>query len=81
MDLYYQGNIPNGAGLSSSASIEIATAVMVNEWYSLGHSTLDLVLISQEMENRYIGVNCGIMDQFAVGFGKAQRGSSLTVAA
>ncbi|MCM2606385.1 galactokinase [Rossellomorea marisflavi] len=74
MDLYYQGNIPNGAGLSSSASIEIATAVMVNEWYSLGHSTLDLVLISQEVENRYIGVNCGIMDQFAVGFGKAQRG-------
>ncbi|QPC45542.1 galactokinase [Mangrovibacillus cuniculi] len=72
VDLYYVGNIPNGAGLSSSASIELATAVMVKELFTLPYETLDLVKLSQAVENRYIGVNCGIMDQFAVGFGKAE---------
>lgn len=72
VDLYYVGNIPNGAGLSSSASIELATAVMVKELFTLAYETLDLVKLSQSVENRYIGVNCGIMDQFAVGFGKAE---------
>lgn len=72
VDLYYVGNIPNGAGLSSSASIELATAVMVKQLFTLPYETLDLVKLSQAVENRYIGVNCGIMDQFAVGFGKAE---------
>ncbi|WP_027408506.1 galactokinase [Anoxybacillus tepidamans] len=69
-DVFYYGNIPNGAGLSSSASIELATAVMVNALYSAGIEMLELVKISQKVENKYIGVNCGIMDQFAVGMGK-----------
>lgn len=70
LDIFFEGNIPNGAGLSSSASIELVTAVLVNEIYQLGASMLDLVKLSQNVENQFIGVNCGIMDQFAVGFGK-----------
>ncbi|SER61380.1 galactokinase [Salisediminibacterium halotolerans] len=66
----FYGNIPNGAGLSSSASIEVVTGVF---WDSLENFNLDrvrLVQIAQEAENEFIGVNCGIMDQFAVGMGK-----------
>lgn len=70
LDIFFEGNIPNGAGLSSSASIELVTAVLVNEIYQLGVSTLELVKLSQTVENQFIGVNCGIMDQFAVGFGQ-----------
>lgn len=71
IDVLYYGNIPNGAGLSSSASIELATAVMLNELFQLRMEMMELVKISQKVENEYIGVNCGIMDQFAVGMGKA----------
>ena len=60
----------NGAGLSSSASIEMVTAVALNELFEAGFSTLDLVRMSQKAENEFVGMNCGIMDQFAVGFGK-----------
>jgi len=70
MDLYFYGTIPNGAGLSSSASIELVTAYMLNKWYEFGLDRLELVQLSQKVENEFIGVNCGIMDQFAVGFGK-----------
>jgi len=70
MDLLFYGNIPNGAGLSSSASIELVTSVLINEWYQLGLSQLELVKTSQWVENEFIGVNCGIMDQFSIGFGK-----------
>lgn len=69
-DVLYFGNIPNGAGLSSSASIELATAVMATELYQLPFSKLELVKLSQKAENNYIGVNCGIMDQFAIGMAK-----------
>ncbi|MCL9969928.1 galactokinase [Anoxybacillus kestanbolensis] len=71
IDVLYYGNIPNGAGLSSSASIELVTAVMLNHLFQLNIEMLELVKISQQVENEYIGVNCGIMDQFAVGMGKA----------
>ncbi|MBA2878457.1 galactokinase [Anoxybacillus kamchatkensis] len=71
IDVLYYGNIPNGAGLSSSASIELVTAVMLNELFQLNIEMMELVKISQKVENEYIGVNCGIMDQFAVGMGKA----------
>lgn len=71
IDVLYYGNIPNGAGLSSSASIELVTAVMLNYLFELNIEMLELVKISQQVENEYIGVNCGIMDQFAVGMGKA----------
>ncbi|WP_420796818.1 galactokinase [Bacillus safensis] len=69
-DIVYGGNIPNGAGLSSSASIELVTAVCINEWHSFGVSNVDLALLSQRAENEFIGVNCGIMDQFSIALGK-----------
>ncbi|OLP66908.1 Galactokinase [Bacillus pumilus] len=69
-DIVYGGNIPNGAGLSSSASIELVTAVLINEWYSFGVSSVDLALLAQRAENEFIGVGCGIMDQFAISLGK-----------
>jgi galactokinase len=70
MELLYYGDVPNGAGLSSSASIEMVTAVALNDIYNGGLSTLDLVKMSQKAENEFVGMNCGIMDQFAAGFGK-----------
>jgi galactokinase len=70
LELLYYGDVPNGAGLSSSASIEMVTAVALNEFFKAGLSTLDLVKMSQKAENEFVGMNCGIMDQFAVGFGK-----------
>jgi len=70
LELLYYGDVPNGAGLSSSASIEMVTAVALNEFFNAGFNTLDLVKMSQKAENEFVGMNCGIMDQFAVGFGK-----------
>jgi len=72
-DIAYYGDIPNGAGLSSSASIELLTAVIANAFLGLNLSMLDMVKLSRDVENKYIGVNCGIMDQFAVGFGKKDK--------
>lgn len=69
-DILIYGNIPNGAGLSSSASLEVLTAVILNDTFNLNINMIDMVKISQEAENKFIGVNCGIMDQFAVGMGK-----------
>ena len=69
-EFLYYGDVPNGAGLSSSASIEMVTAVAMNEFLSTGLDTLQLVRMSQKAENEFVGMNCGIMDQFAVGFGK-----------
>lgn len=69
LDVLFYGNIPNGAGLSSSASIELAMAALLNEIYQLKLDTLTLVKISKQTENDYIGVNCGIMDQFIIGMG------------
>ena len=70
LELLYFGDVPNGAGLSSSASIEMVTAVALNELFNTGFSTLELVKLSQRAENVFVGMNCGIMDQFAAGFGK-----------
>lgn len=70
LDAWFYGNIPNGAGLSSSASIELATAFGLNTIYKLGLKPLELVKLGQRAENEYIGVNSGIMDQFAIGMGK-----------
>jgi galactokinase len=69
-DVLFNGNIPNGAGLSSSASIELATAVILQGIYETNFSTVELVKMSQHAENEFIGVSCGIMDQFAIGMGK-----------
>jgi galactokinase len=70
LELLYYGDVPNGAGLSSSASIEMATAVALNDFFNASFSTLELVIMSQKAENEFVGMNCGIMDQFAVGFGR-----------
>ncbi|MBK8883663.1 MAG: galactokinase [Bacteroidales bacterium] len=70
LEMLYYGDVPNGAGLSSSASIEMVTAVALNDFFNAGFGTLDLVKMSQKAENEFVGMNCGIMDQFAVGFGK-----------
>jgi galactokinase len=69
VDLLYSGDIPNGAGLSSSASIEMVTAFAMNEIFGFGMDRMELVKISQRAENNFVGVNCGIMDQFASGMG------------
>lgn len=69
-DAYFYGNIPNGAGLSSSASIEVLTGVMANALGGFGLENKELAVISQKSENEYNGVNCGIMDQFAVAMGQ-----------
>jgi galactokinase len=71
LDLLFYGNIPNGAGLSSSASIEVLTAFAINDLFALGLDKIKLVKMAQKAENEFVGVNCGIMDQFAVGMGKA----------
>jgi galactokinase len=70
LEFLYSGDVPNGAGLSSSASIEMVTAVALNDFFNSGIGRLDLVKMSQKAENEFVGMNCGIMDQFAVGFGK-----------
>jgi galactokinase len=69
-DVAIYGNIPNGAGLSSSASLELLMAVMMDKLFELNIDRVDLVKFSQEAENKFVGVNCGIMDQFAIGMGK-----------
>jgi galactokinase len=69
VDLLYSGDIPNGAGLSSSASIEMVTAYAMNDLFGFGFDRMDLVKLSQRAENQFVGVNCGIMDQFASGMG------------
>lgn len=69
MDLYFYGNIPNGAGLSSSASIELLTGIIVEDVFNLKLERLTLILMGKKVENDFIGVNSGIMDQFAIGMG------------
>ena len=70
LDIVYFGNIPNGSGLSSSASIEVVTSVILKEEFGFDVSMIDISLISQLAENKFNGVNCGIMDQFAIAMGK-----------
>lgn len=70
LDILYYGNIPNGAGLSSSASIELLTGFIVQTLFGLDIDRLELIKTGQRVENEFIGVNSGIMDQFAVGKGK-----------
>ncbi len=73
LDFLFYGNIPIGSGLSSSASIEIATAFALNTYYNLGYDKLALVKIAKRVENDFIGLNSGIMDQFAVTFGEKDK--------
>lgn len=70
LNIYFYGNLPAASGLSSSSSIELLTGTIINDYYQLGKSPLDLIKLGQQVENQYIGVNSGIMDQFAIGMGK-----------
>lgn len=69
-DILVYGNIPNGAGLSSSASVELATGIMLEGLFDFKMDRVELVKVCQFSENHFNGVNCGIMDQFAIGMGK-----------
>ncbi len=70
MDLILSGNIPNGSGLSSSASVEVLTGHILRDFFGFQVSNQELALIGQYSENKFNGVNCGIMDQFAIAMGK-----------
>lgn len=71
LDLLLFGNIPNGSGLSSSASVEVLTGYILKELFGFDVTNQDLALIGQFSERNFNGVNCGIMDQFAIAMGKA----------
>ncbi len=71
MDLLLFGNIPNGSGLSSSASVEVLTGYVLKDLFGFDVSNQDLALIGQFAENQFNGVNFGIMDQFAIAMGRA----------
>ncbi|WP_196590162.1 galactokinase [Pectinatus frisingensis] len=64
------GNLPGGAGLSSSASLEVLTAMILKEFYGLAIDRLEMAKLCQKAENQFVGMNCGILDQFAVAMGK-----------
>jgi len=66
IDCLFSGNVPNGAGLSSSASIEVVTAFAINEIFQCQLSLMDLIEMAQAAENDFVGMQCGILDQFAV---------------
>lgn len=70
MDLLLNGNIPNGSGLSSSASVEVLTGFILKDFFGFEVSNQELALIGQYAENKFNKVNCGIMDQFAIAMGK-----------
>ena len=70
-DILFFGNIPAGSGLSSSASLEVLTGLVIRDLFGFGDITqVDLAKIGQQAENEYVGMNCGIMDQFASAMGK-----------
>jgi galactokinase len=73
LDMLFFGNIPIGSGLSSSASIEVVMAYALNDYFNLGLERIQIPLLAQKVENEFIGVNCGIMDQFAVAFGETNK--------
>ena len=69
-DILFSGNIPNGAGLSSSASIEMLTAIVLKDLFHLSIDPVEMAQLGKKTENLFIGVNSGIMDQFAIAMGK-----------
>lgn len=73
LDMLYYGNIPIGSGLSSSASIEVVSAFALNYLFDCGYTKLDMVKLSKSVENNFIGLASGIMDQFAVTFGEENK--------
>lgn len=80
LDMLLCGNIPNGSGLSSSASVEVLTGFILRDMFGFDVSNQDLALIGQYSENHFNGVNCGIMDQFAIAMGKKEHAIFLDTA-
>ncbi|MBD5520766.1 MAG: galactokinase [Lachnospiraceae bacterium] len=80
MDIVLNGNIPNGSGLSSSASLEVLTGFMLRDLFGFDVTNIDLALIGQYSENNFNGMNCGIMDQFASAMGKKDNAIFLNTA-
>ena len=76
-DMLFHGDLPHSAGLSSSASIELATAVAMNGLWELNWSASDLAVLGQRAENDFVGVQCGIMDQFSIAVGEKNQALSL----
>jgi len=70
LDMLFYGNLPIGAGLSSSASIEVLMGFALSQLFGLKITNKDIALMGKKVENKFIGVNSGIMDQFAVAMGK-----------
>jgi len=70
VDVVFRGNVPLGAGLSSSAALEVATAIAMDAIFNLWINPTDMALLCQDVEHRYAGVRCGIMDQFASRLGR-----------
>jgi galactokinase len=80
LNIYICGNIPTGAGVSSSASIEILMALILNSVFAFKINEIELVKWCKEVENNFIGVNCGIMDQFAIMMSKPKQALLLNCA-
>ena len=80
LDIALYGNIPNGSGLSSSASLEVVTGYMLKDMFDFDVTNQDIALIGQYSENNFNGCNCGIMDQFASAMGKADNAIFLDTA-
>ena len=80
LDIALYGNIPNGSGLSSSASLEVVTGYMLKDMFGFDVTNQDIALIGQYSENNFNGCNCGIMDQFASAMGKADNAIFLDTA-
>jgi len=70
VDILFYGDVPTGAGLSSSAALEVVTGVAINEIYGFNLDRIEIIKMSQKAEHEFAGVQCGIMDQFASGMGK-----------
>ncbi len=77
LQMYFSGNVPNGAGLSSSASIEVVTAFALNSLIGAGLTRVEIAQLCQRAENNFVGVQCGIMDQFAIA--KAEAGHAIAL--
>lgn len=80
LDIVLNGNIPNGSGLSSSASLEVVTGYMLRDIFGFDVTNIDIALIGQYSENNFNGMNCGIMDQFASAMGKKDNAIFLNTA-
>ncbi|MCM1048340.1 MAG: galactokinase [Clostridiales bacterium] len=80
LDIVLNGNIPNGSGLSSSASLEVLTGYILRDLFGFDVTNIDLAQIGQYSENNFNGMNCGIMDQFASAMGKKDHAIFLNTA-